>query len=306
MLPSAMSDTDYTTQLRAAFDGETESEIETEVVRAELWDGGRLRVRRDGSWSTSSTLDEQTRLGLTAHLLEALELDEFPALPSAFVAEGSSILGPRATQEGEQTHDALRVHLGSIPDVGPLAVLTTAPPEALSSPEFSADDDLAAAWDEAMSNALGRLEEGDAEGCFAGLDEAVAAAEAMGSAGRTALGITLSHIGHLRLEDNRPDLARAALERAVALEIEGDAPDMLVERLHLLAMTCARMSEPTDAISALELAVTILSAAFGPEDLGLHPLLVDIASLAQDGGDPEASQAALDRWQTIRANVLEA
>ncbi|MBW2464455.1 MAG: hypothetical protein JRH11_22595 [Deltaproteobacteria bacterium] len=293
-----MSDTDYMTRLRAAFGGETEAE--TEVVRAELWDGGRLRVRRDGSWSTSSTLDELTRLGLTAHLLEALELDEFPALPSAFVAEGSSILGPQAPQ------DALRVHLGSMPDVGPLAVLTTAPGEALSSPEFSADDDLVAAWEEAMSNALAHLEEGDAEGSFAGLDEAVAAAEAMGGGGDAALGITLSHIGHLRLEDNRPDLARAALERAVTLEIEGEAPDMLVDRLHLLAMTCARMSEPADAISSLELAVTILSAAFGPEDLGLHPLLVDIASLAQDGGDPEASQAALGQWQAIRANVLEA
>ncbi len=305
-----MSDTDYMAPLRAAFDGEgaseTETEIETEVVRAELWDDGRLRVRRDGSWSTSSTLDETARIGLTAHLLDALGLDEFPALPSAFVAEASSILGPQESQETQETEGALRVHLGSIPDMGPLAVFTAAPREALSSAEFSADDELASAWEEAMSQALALLEEGDAEACFAGFDDAVTAAEAMGSAGHGALGITLSHIGHLRLENNRPDLARAALERAVTLEIEGEAPDILVERLHLLAMTCARMSEPTDAISALELAVTIIATAFGPEDLGLHPLLVDIASLAQDGGDPVASQAALDRWQAIRASVLEA
>ncbi|RLB56498.1 MAG: hypothetical protein DRJ42_03150 [Deltaproteobacteria bacterium] len=296
MLRAAMTDTDYMAPLRAAFDGE----IETEVVRAELWDGGRLRVRRDGSWSTSCTLDEKTRLGLTAHLLDSLELDEFPALPSAFVAEASSVLG------SAETDDALRVHLGSIPDVGPLAVFTVAPRETVPSAEFSADEELTSAWEEAMSCALARLEDSDTEACFAGLDEAVTKAEAMGSAGDAALGITLSHIGHLRLEDNRPDLARAALERAVTLDIEGEAPDILVERLHLLAMTCARMSEPTDAISALELAVSILSAAFGPEDLGLHPLLVDIASLAQDGGDPGASQAALDQWQAIRASVLEA
>lgn len=294
--PPAMNDEELRTLLAAALDDQTE------VVRAELWDEGRVRAKRRGDWSTTNTLTEESCRGLAAYLLGVLDLAEFPDLPSAFVLPSSAVLGD--AQGGDEC--AVRLHLGAIPEVGPLAVLTIAPAEVLSAPMLIVDEDLAGAWEAAMSTALERLEEEDIEGCFAGLDEAVAAAEGMGPAGHMALAISLSHVGHLRLEENRPDLARAALERAVALEIEGEAPDTLAERLHLLAMTCARMTEPAEAITALHHAVALLEEAFGPEDLGLHPLLVDLASLAQDGGDPAASRAALARWQSIRESVLEA